>query len=127
MAVESDEHTSEWSSHKSKKELEAEETESEESFSESTSDESEKVSHEKEKAKKEGFEEERKLMEKRVSKAVVQQSKYDSLQGGRQFDEKHTKKGKRESEAASLTYDSPGDDEQSDPGHGSRDQEEHDI
>ena len=36
-------------------------------------------------------------------------------------------KGKRESEAASLKYDSPGDDEQSDPGHSSRDQEEHDI
>ena len=35
-------------------------------------------------------------------------------------------KGKRESEAASLKYDSPGHDEQSDPGHGSRDQEEHD-
>ena len=87
------------------------------------------VCHEKEKTKKEGFEEERKLMEKRVSKAAVEQSKYDSPQGGRQFDETHTRKvkGKRESEAASLKYDSPGDDEQSDPGHGSRDQEEHDI
>ena len=87
------------------------------------------VSHVKEKAKKEGFEKERKLIEKRVSKAAVEQSKYDSPQGGRQFDETHTRKvkGKRESEAASLKYDSPGDDEQSDPGHGSRDQEEHDI
>ena len=87
------------------------------------------VSHEKEKAKKEGFEEERKLMEKRVSKGTVEQSKYDSLQGGRRFDEIHTRKvkGKRESEAASLKYDSPRDDEQSDPGHGSRDQEEDDI
>ena len=84
------------------------------------------VSHEKEKAKKEGFEEERKLME---SKAAVEQSKYDSPQGGRWFDETHTRKvkGKRESESASLKYDSPGDDEQSDPGHGSRDQEEHDT
>ena len=83
------------------------------------------VSHEKKKTKKEGFEEERKL---RVSKAAVEQSKYDSPQGGRQFDETHTRKvkGKRESEAASLKYDSPGDDEQSDPGHGSRNQEEHD-
>ena len=87
------------------------------------------VSHEKEKAKKESFEKERKLIEKRVSKAAVEQSKYDSLQGGRRFDETHTRKvkGKKESEAASLKYDSPGDDEQSDPGHGSRDQEEHDI
>ena len=87
------------------------------------------VSREKLKAKKEGFEEERKVMEKRVSKAAVEQSKYDSPQGGRRFDETHTRKvkGKRESEAASLKYDSPGDGEQSDPGHGSRDQEEHDI
>ena len=86
-------------------------------------------SNENEKAKKEGFEEERKLMEKRVSKTTVEQSKYDSPQGGRWFDETHTRKvkGKRESETASLKYDSPGDDEQSDPGHGSRDQEEHDI
>ena len=84
------------------------------------------VSHEKENTKKEGFEEERKLG---VNKAAVEQSKYDSPQGGRQFDETHTRKvkGKRESEAASLKYDSPGDDEQSVPGHGSRDQEEHDI
>ena len=83
------------------------------------------VSHEKEKTKKEGFEQ-RKL---RVSKAAVEQSKYDSLQGGRRFDETHTRKVKRnrEGEAASLKYDSRGDDEQSDPGHGSRDQEEHDI
>ena len=87
------------------------------------------VSHEKEKVKKEGFEEERKLIEKRVSKAADEQSKYDSPQRGRRFDETHTRKvkGKRESEAASLKYDSPGDDEQSDPGHDSRDQEEHDI
>ena len=87
------------------------------------------VSHEKEKAKKEGFEEERKLTENRVSKAAIEQPKYDSPQGGRQFNETHTRKvkGKRESEAAPLKYDSPGDDEQSDPGHGSRDQEEHDI
>ena len=83
------------------------------------------VSHEKRKAKKEGFEEE-KLMEKSVNKAAVEQLKYDLLQGGRWFDETHTRKvkGNRESEAATLTYDSPGDDEQSDPGHGSRDQEE---
>ena len=87
------------------------------------------VSHEKEKAKKENFKEEGILMGKRVSKAAVEQSKYDSLQGRRRFDETHTRKvkGKRESEAASLKYDSPGDDEQSDRGHGSRDQEEHDI
>ena len=87
------------------------------------------VSHVKEKAKKEGFEEERKLIKKRVSKYAVEQSKYDSPQGGRRFDETNTRKvkGKRESEAASLKYDSPGNDEQSDPGHGSRDQEEHDI
>ena len=87
------------------------------------------VSHEKEKAKKEGFEEERKLIEKRVSKAAVEQSKYDLPQGWRRFDETHTRKvkGKRESEAASLKYDSPGDDEQSDRGRGSRDLEEHDI
>ena len=52
------------------------------------------VSHEKEKAKKEGFEEERKLIEKRVSKAAVEPSKYDSSQGGRQFDETHTRKVK---------------------------------
>ena len=80
------------------------------------------VSNEKEKTKNEV----RKL---NVSKAAVEQSKYDSPQGGRMFDEIHTRKvkGKRESEAASLKYDSPGDDEQSDPGHGSRDQEEHDI
>ena len=81
------------------------------------------VFHKKEKAKKECFEE-RKL---RVSKAIVEQSKYDSPQGGRWFGKTHTRKvkGERESEAASLKYDSPGDDEQSDPGHGSRDQEEH--
>ena len=87
------------------------------------------VSHEKEKAKKESFEEERKLMEKRISKAAVEQSKYYSLQRGRQFDEPRTRKvkGKRESGAASLKYDSPGDDKQSDPGHYNRDQEEHDI
>ena len=87
------------------------------------------VTHEKEKVKKEGFDEERKLMDKRVSNAAVEQSKYDSPQGGRRFDETHTRnvKGKRESEAASLKYDSPGDGEQSDPGHGSRDQKEHDI
>ena len=86
-------------------------------------------SHEKKKARKEGFEEERKLMEKRVSKAAVEQSKCDSPERERWFDETHTRKvkGKRGSEAASLKYDSPGDDEQSDPGHGSRDQEEHDI
>ena len=85
------------------------------------------VSHEKDKAQKEGFEEERIKM--RVSIAAVEQSKYDSLQGGKRYDEAHTRKvkGKRESEAASLKYDSPGDDEQSDPGHGSRDQEKHDI
>ena len=54
-----------------------------------------------------------------VSKAAVEQSKYDSTQAGRQFDETHTRKVKvkRESEAASLKHDSPGDDEQSDPGH----------
>ena len=85
------------------------------------------VPHEKEKGKKEDFEEERK--EKRVSKALVEQSKYDSLQVGGRFDETHTRKvkGKRGTEAMLLKYDSPGDDEQSDPGHGSRDQEEHDI
>ena len=85
------------------------------------------VSHEREKAKREGFEEERK---KAVNKAAIEQSKYyDSMQRGREFDEIHTRKekGKRESESASLIYDSPGDDEQSDPGCGSRDQEEHDI
>ena len=78
--------------------------------------------HKKEKARKE----ERKWMEKRVSKAAVEQSKYDSPQRERWFDETHTRKvkGKRKSEAASLKYDSLGDD---DPGHGSRDQEEHDI
>ena len=87
------------------------------------------VFHDKEKGKKGRFEEERKLIEERVSKAAVEQSKYDSPQGRRLFDETHTRKvnGKRVSEAASLKYDSPGDDEQSDPGHGSRDQEEHDI
>ena len=86
------------------------------------------VFHKKEKAKKERFEE-RKLMIKRVSKAIVEQSKYDSPQGGRWFGKTHTRKvkGERESETASMKYDSPGDDEQSDPGHGSRDQEEHDI
>ena len=36
-------------------------------------------------------------------------------------------KARRESETASLKCDSPGENEQSDPGHGSRDQEEHDI
>ena len=80
------------------------------------------VYHEKEKAKKEGLEEERKLKEKGVSKAAVEQSKYDSPQGGRRFDETHTRKvkGKRGREAAHLKYDSPGDDEQSGPGHGRR-------
>ena len=84
------------------------------------------VSCEKEKAKKEGG---RKLMEKRVSKAAVELSRYDPPQGGRRFDETHMRKvkGKRESKAASLKYDSPGDDGQSDPGHSSRDREEHDI
>ena len=69
------------------------------------------------------------MIEKRAKKAVVEQSQYDSQQGGRRFDETHTRKvkGKRESEAPSLKYDSPGDDEQSDTGRGSRDQEEHDI
>ena len=114
---------------------EEEKTETDEESSTAPSEEEVKkkreksVSHKKEKAKKEGSEEERKLMEKRVSKAAVEQSKYDSPQGRRWLDETHTRKvkGKRESEAASLKYDSPGDDEQSDPGHGSRDQEEHDI
>ena len=114
---------------------EEEKTETDEESSTAPSEEEVKkkkeksVSHEKEKAKEEGFEEKRKLMEKGVSKAPVEQSKYDSPQGGRRFDETHTRKvkGKRESEAVSLKYDSPGDDEQSDPGHCSRDQEEHDI
>ena len=82
-------------------------------------------SHEKVNAKKESFEEKRKLIEMRVSKAAVEPLKYDSPQGERWFDEIHSRKvkGKRESEAASLKYyDSPGDDE-----HGSRDREEHDI
>ena len=89
----------------------------------------ESFSHEKLKAKKESFEEERKLVEKRVSKAVVEQSKYESPQGGRRFDERQNRKvrGKREGEAALLKYDSPEDNEQSDPGHSSRDQEEHDL
>ena len=60
-----------------------------------------------------------------VSKAAVEQSKYDSPQGGIQFDHTRKVKVQRESEAASLKYASPGDDEQSDPDHGSRDQEEH--
>ena len=49
------------------------------------------------------------------------QQKYDSPQGRRRFGKTHTRKvkGERESEAASMKYDSPGDDEQSDPGHGS--------
>ena len=49
------------------------------------------------------------------------QQKYDSPQGRRRFGKTHTRKvkGERESEAASMRYDSPGDDEQSDPGHGS--------
>ena len=116
---------------------EEEKRETDEEFSTAPSEEEVKkkkkkeksVFHEKKKAKKKGFEDERKLMEKRVSKAAVEQSKYDSQQGGRRFDETHTRKVKvkRESEAASLKYNSPGDDEQSDPGHGSRDQEEHDI
>ena len=81
------------------------------------------VSHEKGKA---SFEKERKVG---VSKAAVEQSKYYSPQRWRWLDETHTRKvkGMRESEAASLKYDSPGDDEQSDPGHCNRDQEEEDI
>ena len=70
------------------------------------------------------------MKEKKVSKAAVVPSKYDSLQGGRQFDETCSRKvkGKRESEAGLLKYyGSPGDDKKSDPGHGSRDQEECDI
>ena len=117
---------------------EEEKTETDEEFSTAPREEEVKkkkkkeksVYHKKEKAKKEGFEEERKLIEKekRVSEAVVEQSKYDLQQGGRLLDETHTRKVKREreSEAASLKYDSSGHDEQSDPGHGSRDQEEHD-
>ena len=48
-------------------------------------------------------------MEKRFSKAAVEQSKYDSPQGRGRFDETHSRevKGKRESEAGSLKYDSP--------------------
>ena len=87
----------------------------------------EKREREREKAKKSGYEE---VKEKKVSKAAVVPSKYDSLQGGRQFDETCSRKvkGKRESEAGSLKYyGSPGDDKKSDPGHGSRDQEECDI
>ena len=80
------------------------------------------VSHKKKNAKKEGFEEERMI----ASKSIFEPLKYNSCQG---FDETCTRKVKveRESESASLKYDSPGDDEQSDPGHGSRDREEHDI
>ena len=68
--------------------------------------------------RKEAKKDERKL-KKKVNKSVVESSKYESFT--------RKVKGKRESEAASLKYDSPGDYEQSDPGHGSRDQEEHDI
>ena len=52
------------------------------------------VSHKKEKAKKDDSEEERKLIKKRVSKAVVEPSKCGSPQGGRQLDETHTRKVK---------------------------------
>ena len=69
--------------------------------------------------RKEAKKDDRKLKKERVSKSAVESSKYESCT--------RKVKGKRESEAASLKYDSPGDDEQSDPGHGSRDQEEHDI
>ena len=69
--------------------------------------------------RKEAKKDDRKLKKKRVNKSAVESSKYESCT--------RKVKGKRESEAASLKYDSPGDDEQSDPGHGSRDQEEHDI
>ena len=119
---------------KGKSSDEEEKTETDEESSTAPSEEEVKkkeksVSHEKQKAKKEVFKEEIYSMEKGVSKAVVEQLKYDSLQVGREFDETHTRKvnGKRESKVASLKYDSPGDDEQSDPDHGSRDQEEHDI
>ena len=112
---------------KSSDEEEKTETDEESSTAPSEEKKTEKsVSCEKNKTKKEGFEEMTKLG---VNKAAVEQSKYDSPQGRRWFDETHIRKvkGKRESEAASLKYDSPGDDEQSDPGHGRRDQEEHDI
>ena len=112
---------------------EEEKTETYEEFSTAPSEEEVKKKmreeYEREKANTRGFGEGRKLKEKRVSKAAVVPQKYDLLQGGRQIDEACTRKvkGKRESEAASLKHDSPGDEEQSAPGHGSRDQEEHGI
>ena len=72
---------------------EEEKTETDEEFSNAHREEVKKkkkkeksVYHKKEKAKKEGFEKERKLIEKRVSEAVGEQSKYDLQQGGRLFD-----------------------------------------
>ena len=83
------------------------------------------LSNKKVKTKKKGSVNERRMKETRVSKDALEQSKYASLQGG-QHCETCTRKviGKR---AAQFKYGSPGDDEQSDPGHESRDQEEHDI
>ena len=83
------------------------------------------LSHGKHKAKKRVSEEERKLEERRANKSSLV---HDLPRGERGY-ETHTRKvkGKRVSEGTSLKYDSPGDDEQSDAGHGSRDQKEHDI
>ena len=136
-------HCSEQDSDESQTHCENEESDSGNDSSEDGEDSEEKSSDEEEKTeefftapseekgtkKKCVFQEEddSKFGKKVVSEPLVDPSKYGS--SVRSFGETCTrkKKGKIESEATSLKHDSPGDDEQSDPGHGSRDQEEHDI
>ena len=100
---------------------------SDEEYSTALSDfEEDSVFHEKKETKKKSFKENRKVKKKSISKAAVELSKYYDSPVKR-FDETCTGKlkGTRESGASSLKYyDSP---DQSDPGHDSRDQEEHDI
>ena len=102
---------------------EEEKTETDEESSTAPSEEEVKketsLFHKKVKAKKKAIEDDK---EKRVSKYALDKYKYGSPQGGGLYvtcTRKVKRKGKRED--ASLKYE---DDKQSDPGHGSRDQEE---
>ena len=63
------------------------------------------------------------------SERLVEEEQYKQKKGKRSVDVKEQErlKGERESESDSMKYDTARDDEQSDPGHGSRHQEEHDI
>ena len=124
-------HSSEQASDESETDGENEESDSGNDSSEDGED-SEKTSSDEEEKRETDEESSTAPSEEEVKKKEKEKSvshEKEKLQAGTQFDEKHTRKikGKRESEAASLKYDSPGDDEQSDPGLSSRDQEEHDI